>query len=351
MKIGGVISTAVMCLLVGILFPLSGLAQSSITTVAVVQLRTTDTGSFSKMQSFAEQAKAQGADLIIFPEGSVFGWLNPAVFISASPIPGKYSDQFAAIAKSANIWVAAGLAEQGPKAGPGSQEGAHQAYDSGILINPQGVIVLHHRKFNVLKNAFDPEACKKILNQDQCSYTPGELSDISIANTPFGKTSLLVCSDAFTYPPAQVLEVLKPMKPDFVIVPWGITAASISQCGTDGFNATGYAAQAAAYLNSAFVVGANAVGTREYGKYLPSVYCGTSGYANPTGQSSEAMQPTAELIVFKISNTFDAQAGPIWDNTDAQSKCPLVCPNYSSKWNGQWRTTVPGQMSVCGCSK
>ena len=49
--------------------------------------------------------------LHVFPEESVFGWLNPDVFLEAAPIPGKYSDAFAAIAKSEHIWLAAGLAE------------------------------------------------------------------------------------------------------------------------------------------------------------------------------------------------------------------------------------------------
>jgi predicted amidohydrolase len=208
------------------------------TAVAMVQLQSSDAGNFAKMTALAQQAKAQGAQLVIFPEGSVFGWLNPAVFTQAAPIPGTYSDQFVAIATSVNIWVAAGLAERGPKAGPGSLPNAYQAYDSGLLINPQGQIVLHHRKFNVLKNAFDPAACQAILNEPQCAYTPGPLSDISVVQTPFGKTSLLVCSDAYTYPPASALNTLKALSPDFVIVPWGITAGQQSQCGTSGFNAT-----------------------------------------------------------------------------------------------------------------
>ncbi|WP_437943623.1 mannan-binding lectin [Sorangium sp. So ce281] len=46
------------------------------------------------------------------------------------------------------------------------------------------------------------------------------------------------------------------------------------------------------------------------------------------------------------------QAGPIWSNTHAQTQCPNTCAAYSSatKWNGQWWTTVPGQMSVCECA-
>jgi len=141
---------------------------------------------------------------------------------------------------------------------------------------------------------------------------------------------MLVCADAFTYPPHQALDTLKSLQPDFVIVPWGITASQSSECGTEGFNATDFAAEAASYLKSAFVVGANAVGTNSYGKYLPSVYCGTSGYATPTGQKIEANPPTAELAFFKISKTFDVQTGPIWDNQDAQKKCSTICADYVS---------------------
>jgi FtsP/CotA-like multicopper oxidase with cupredoxin domain len=49
------------------------------------------------------------------------------------------------------------------------------------------------------------------------------------------------------------------------------------------------------------------------------------------------------------STPHDVNAGPIFNNQDAQQKCPGVCTNVSATWNGQWTTTVPGQMSVCGC--
>lgn len=42
-------------------------------------------------------------------------------------------------------------------------------------------------------------------------------------------------------------------------------------------------------------------------------------------------------------------AGPIWNASDANAKCPKLC-GAPSKWNGQWRTTVPGKMSVCDCA-
>ena len=46
---------------------------------------------------------------------------------------------------------------------------------------------------------------------------------------------------------------------------------------------------------------------------------------------------------------FDVEAGPIWNQRDAESKCPRTCQGVSAAWNGQWTTTIPGTMSVCGC--
>src|SRR4051812_30425235 len=44
----------------------------------------------------------------------------------------------------------------------------------------------------------------------------------------------------------------------------------------------------------------------------------------------------------------DVNAGPIWNQGDANSKCPNIC-RPPERWSGQWRTTVPGRMSVCSC--
>ena len=46
----------------------------------------------------------------------------------------------------------------------------------------------------------------------------------------------------------------------------------------------------------------------------------------------------------------DVQAGPIWNNEHAKEICPKVCSDQKLVWNGNWLTTVPGRMSVCGCN-
>ena len=49
--------------------------------------------------------------------------------------------------------------------------------------------------------------------------------------------------------------------------------------------------------------------------------------------------------------SYNVEAGPIWNNADAQSKCPSVCGGLGANWNGQWHTTRQGEMSVCSCEK
>ncbi|MBB3135951.1 putative amidohydrolase [Rhizobium pisi] len=324
-------------------------SQAAELTVGLVQLRTADAGNFQVMKALAVEAKKQGASLVVYPEASDLGWLNPSAFTEAEPIPGRYSTAFAAIASELGVWVAAGLTERGPKAGPGSQANSFEAYDAGILIDPKGQIVIHHRQFNVVQNAFDPAACQSILNQPQCSYSPGEKEDIKITKTPFGRTAILVCADAYTYPPAVALQQLKNLSPDLVIVPWGITAAAQNQCGAKDFNATGYASEAASYLKSAFVVGANATGERHYGRFLPSVYCGDSGYATPSGEPVEAPATGSAVVLIHIPDSFQAPTPLVINESSANEFCPAVCGSYASNWNDQWTSDV-GHGGSCGCT-
>lgn len=270
-------------------------ADAESVRIAIAQLSSGQAGDFDVMLARARAAKAAGARLIVFPETADMGWLNPKAFFEASPIPGAVTDRFAEIAKSTGLWLVTGLAERGRQIADGPA--TFEAYDSAVMIDPSGAIVLRHRKFNVLKNAFS--SCPVAYGSQGCGYTPGALSDIKVAQTPFGAVGLLVCADAFTYDTAS-LDALKPYRPNLVIVPWGVTASSQTECGADGFNATGFAAQAAAYLKTAYVIGANATGERVHGRFLPSWYCGASGFATPTGEIGGVLDGDDELGLFDV---------------------------------------------------
>ena len=44
------------------------------------------------------------------------------------------------------------------------------------------------------------------------------------------------------------------------------------------------------------------------------------------------------------------EAGPLFSQFDAQNKCPGVCQQGGGgSWDGNWKTTQPGRMSVCSC--
>lgn len=45
----------------------------------------------------------------------------------------------------------------------------------------------------------------------------------------------------------------------------------------------------------------------------------------------------------------EVDAGPIWNNIDAQRKCGPVCAQAGGTWTGHWRTTQMGRQSVCDC--
>ncbi|MEI6430437.1 MAG: mannan-binding lectin [Pseudanabaena sp. ELA607] len=57
---------------------------------------------------------------------------------------------------------------------------------------------------------------------------------------------------------------------------------------------------------------------------------------------------TNETSLPEIKLPGDVKAGPIWNNQDAKSKCPIVAAAVNGVWTGQWTTTVYGRMSVCG---
>lgn len=74
------------------------------------------------------------------------------------------------------------------------------------------------------------------------------------------------------------------------------------------------------------------------------------------------LNETARVWLKKMKNTIrsDVRSGyacgcdypssvPIWNNADAQTKCPATCQAHGG-WNGQWTNAPPAPGSVCGCN-
>ena len=93
----------------------------------------------------ADQAAAEGARLVALPEYLQYRGSDDGYRASARPIPGPFSDAFAAIAKARDAWILAGSLAESDAAG--SQ--VDRPYNTSVLIDPSGTIVASYRKIHL----------------------------------------------------------------------------------------------------------------------------------------------------------------------------------------------------------
>ena len=110
---------------------------------------------------------------------------------------------YTVLAKKYNTYLCVGLCEK---------EGEN-LYDSVILIDSKGKILLKHRKINILSELMTP------------AYTPGE--NINAVQTEYGKIGLLICADTFK---EDIIGKMAELKPDLLLVPYGWAAPENSAC-------------------------------------------------------------------------------------------------------------------------
>lgn len=73
----------------------------------------------------------------------------------------------------------------------------------------------------------------------------------------------------------------------------------------------------------------------------------TLAYEGPSKKTYDA--DFSFLLGLATKTCTDVKAGPIWNNGEAAAACAKACGGAQLQWNGQWTTTQPGTMSVCGC--
>jgi predicted amidohydrolase len=117
-------------------------------------------------------SKEKRCDLVVLPETLDLGWTHPSSQNEAESIPGPRSNLLCEAAHTNNIWVCAGLTESRDE----------KIYNTAILINKNGEIVLKYSKINVLEIAFD-------------YYQTG--NSLSTIDTEFGTIGLNICSDNY----------------------------------------------------------------------------------------------------------------------------------------------------------
>ena len=234
-------------------------------------------GNFSRNEAALSEAKHQRADLAVFPESAILGWICPAAHDLAHPIPGEDSDRLCQIARDHAVAMIIGIDEKS----------GDQLYDSAIAIDSDGRIIAKHRKFNVLPELMDPP------------YATGEPNSFAIAEFDFGRVALVICADTFI---EATIQRINTAKPDLLAVPYG-WVADPKAWPQHGERLHELIIRLAKELNCP-VVGVDAVGIIADGPWAGRKLCGASLAANREGAPITAPTfgaPTTVTVEMKFA--------------------------------------------------
>ena len=213
-------------------------------------------GNFIRIENAIKEAKTGGVGIVCFPETAILGWVNSDAHKRAFPVPGQDSESLSKLAKKYEISLCVGLAEKEGK----------KLYDSTVLIDKTGRILLKHRKINILTELMSPP------------YTPG--NEVSVVDTEFGKIGLLICADTHK---DGILERMAKLKPDLLLVPYGY--AEKEESWPEHGKELERVVQEAARKTGAVVVGPNLVGEISKGPWKGRIFGGHSVAADKNGKT------------------------------------------------------------------
>lgn len=146
-----------------------------------------------KMEEYARKAKEQNAELVIFPELSLTGYvLRDEIYELAEKIPGPSTSIMEKLAKEIEMHIVFGMPEL-------SEKTEATVYNSAALIGPQGFIG-KYRKMHLPTHSFFEE---------KRYFRPGY--DVDVFETKLGKIGLIICYDIF-FPEISRLARLKGAK-------------------------------------------------------------------------------------------------------------------------------------------
>jgi len=231
-------------------------------------------GNFRRIEHAMDIASQQKAQLACFPETAILGWVNPDAHKLADAIPGPTSDRLAKMARKYKMMIAIGLCEKQDD----------KLYDSAILIDTDGQILLKHRKINTLRKLLDPP------------YKRGRSKDVTVTKTRIGKVGMLICADTFI---DDLVRGIGQLEPDLLLVPYG-WAADKKEWPDHG-KSLAETVKRAADLAGCPVVGTDCVGMISQGPWKGKTYGGQSVVADPQGHILTTLKDRdAEVLVIEI---------------------------------------------------
>jgi predicted amidohydrolase len=145
------------------------------------------------------EAAENGAQMVLLPEAMDLGWTDPSALTMAEPVPGgKSAQMLSTMAKKHQIYVCSGLTEKD----------GETVYNSAVLIDPSGQVILLHRKINE-------------LDIGHPYYALGQ--DLRVVQTNLGSIGVMICADASTGN-GEIPRTLSYMGADVILSPsaWAV---------------------------------------------------------------------------------------------------------------------------------
>lgn len=143
-----------------------------------------------KMEMLVNKAKKQGANLIIFPELSLTGYLvRDQIYELAETIPGPSVKALEAIARKTNSYIIFGMPEL-------SEKTKATLYNVAVLIGPEGLIGKYRKMYLPTHSVFEEK------RYFRAGYHTASFE------TKIGKIGLIICYDIF-FPEVSRLTRLK----------------------------------------------------------------------------------------------------------------------------------------------
>ena len=153
----------------------------------------------ARAESWIAQAAARGAEVVVLPEALTLGWTHPSARTLADEIPnGESCARLRAAARQHRIMVCAGIAERS----------GDQLFNSAVLLDAAGEVLIHHRKIHELDFARELYSCGDRL---------------AVAEGPAGRIGVMICADGFA-PQQSISRTLGQMGARIILSPcaWAV---------------------------------------------------------------------------------------------------------------------------------
>ena len=193
-------------LALGILTPIACHAQEDMPSfmLALAQMRVVGGAPDVNLEHAGEmiaEAAEQGAQIVLLPEAMDLGWTDPSALTLADAVPeGKTASLLCHLARKYDIYICSGLTEKD----------GEKVYNSAVLIDPRGEIIILHRKINE-------------LDIGHPYYDLGQ--SLQVVHTDLGTIGVMICADASTGE-WEISRTLAYMGADIILSPcsWAVPA-------------------------------------------------------------------------------------------------------------------------------